>query len=120
MKLALIISDDAKKSVHLVAGECLEAYLPLADMVDISAEVQRLSKRLSKMQSEYDALAARLSSSKVNFLLLLETCNTFFHMLAHIFAYIVFTTLHRCYRYTVYDKVKNMRGIYIISNKDIV
>ncbi|XXG42544.1 hypothetical protein AAC387_Pa01g2799 [Persea americana] len=56
--------DDAKKSVHLVAGECLEAYLPLADMVDISAEVQRLSKRLSKMQSEYDALAARLSSSK--------------------------------------------------------
>ncbi|OVA06796.1 Aminoacyl-tRNA synthetase [Macleaya cordata] len=55
---------DAKQSVHLVAGEGLEAYLPLADMVDISDEVQRLSKRLSKMQSEYDALMARLSSPK--------------------------------------------------------
>ncbi|XP_073107865.1 valine--tRNA ligase, chloroplastic/mitochondrial 2 isoform X2 [Elaeis guineensis] len=56
--------DDAKQSVHLVAGEGLEAYLPLADMVDISAEVQRLSKRLLKMQSEYDALVARLNSPK--------------------------------------------------------
>ncbi|KAH9739041.1 Valine--tRNA ligase 2 [Citrus sinensis] len=55
---------DANQSVHLVASEGLEAYLPLADMVDISAEVQRLSKRLSKMQSEYDGLVARLSSSK--------------------------------------------------------
>ncbi|KAH7666329.1 valyl-tRNA synthetase protein [Dioscorea alata] len=54
--------DYAEQSVHLVAGEGLEAYLPLADMVDISAEVQRLSKRLSKMQSEYDTLIARLSA----------------------------------------------------------
>nr|XP_018681068.1 PREDICTED: valine--tRNA ligase, chloroplastic/mitochondrial 2 isoform X2 [Musa acuminata subsp. malaccensis] len=54
--------DNAKQSVHLVAGEGLEAYIPLADMVDISAELQRLSKRLSKMQSEYDALVARLNS----------------------------------------------------------
>ncbi|KAB1223315.1 Valine--tRNA ligase [Morella rubra] len=53
---------DAKLSVHLVAGEGLEAYLPLADMIDISAEVERLSKRLSKMQTEYDGLKARLSS----------------------------------------------------------
>lgn len=53
--------DHAKQSVHLVAGEGLEAYLPLADMVDVSAEVQRLSKRLSKMQSEYNALVTRLS-----------------------------------------------------------
>lgn len=48
-----------------MAGEGLEAFLPLADMVDISAEVQRLSKRLSKMQLEYDALIARLNSPKV-------------------------------------------------------
>ncbi|URD98722.1 Valyl tRNA synthetase tRNA binding arm [Musa troglodytarum] len=54
--------DNAKQSVHLVAGEGLEAYIPLADMVDISAELQRLAKRLSKMQSEYDALIARLNS----------------------------------------------------------
>ncbi|XP_028801662.1 valine--tRNA ligase, chloroplastic/mitochondrial 2 isoform X1 [Neltuma alba] len=53
---------DADRSVHLVAGEGLEAYLPLADMVDISAEVQRLSKRLSKMQKEYDGFVAKLSS----------------------------------------------------------
>ncbi|XP_062165991.1 valine--tRNA ligase, chloroplastic/mitochondrial 2 isoform X4 [Alnus glutinosa] len=55
---------DAEQSVHLVAGEGLEAYLPLADMIDISAEVERLSKRLSKMQTEYDGLKARLSSPK--------------------------------------------------------
>lgn len=55
---------DAEQSVHLVAGEGLEAYLPLADMIDISAEVERLSRRLSKMQTEYDRLKARLSSPK--------------------------------------------------------
>ncbi|TVU21994.1 hypothetical protein EJB05_31666 [Eragrostis curvula] len=54
--------DDANQSVHIVADEGLEAYLPLADMVDVSEEVKRLSKRLSKMQSEYDALVARLNS----------------------------------------------------------
>ncbi|XP_055800563.1 valine--tRNA ligase, chloroplastic/mitochondrial 2 isoform X1 [Solanum dulcamara] len=53
---------DANQSVHIVAGEGLEAYLPLSDMVDISAEVQRLSKRLVKLQAEYDGLMARLSS----------------------------------------------------------
>ena len=63
--LQLIFSDYAKQSVHLVAGEGLEAYLPLADMVDVSAELLRLSKRISKMQSEYDALIARLSSPSV-------------------------------------------------------
>lgn len=58
-------SGNADQSVHLVAGEGLEAYLPLADMVDITSEIQRLSKRLSKMQTEYDGLITRLSSSKV-------------------------------------------------------
>lgn len=53
---------DANQSVHIVASEGLEAYLPLADMVDISSEVQRLSKRLAKMQAEYDGLMARLNS----------------------------------------------------------
>jgi hypothetical protein len=56
---------DANQSVHIVADEGLEAYLPLADMVDVSEEVKRLSKRLSKMQSEYDALMARLNSQSV-------------------------------------------------------
>lgn len=58
-------SGNTDQSVHLVAGEGLEAYLPLADMIDITAEIQRLSKRLSKMQAEYDGLKARLSSPKV-------------------------------------------------------
>ncbi|XP_040939829.1 valine--tRNA ligase, chloroplastic/mitochondrial 2 isoform X1 [Gossypium hirsutum] len=56
--------EDAKQSVHLIASGGLEAYLPLADMVDISAEVQRLTKRLSKMQTEYEGLKARLNSPK--------------------------------------------------------
>lgn len=60
------IAGDADQSVHIVAGEGLEAYLPLSDMVDISAEVQRLSKRLVKMQAEYDGLVARLNSSSVS------------------------------------------------------
>lgn len=55
---------DANQSVHLVASEGLEAYLPLADMVVISAEVQRLQKRLVKMEQEYKGLKARLSSPK--------------------------------------------------------
>ncbi|WVZ61983.1 hypothetical protein U9M48_011785 [Paspalum notatum var. saurae] len=53
---------DANQSVHIVADEGLEAYLPLSDMVDVSEEIKRLSKRLSKMQLEYDALVARLNS----------------------------------------------------------
>lgn len=63
--LSLVLIDNAKQSVHLVAREGLEAYIPLADMVDISAELQRLAKRLSKMQAEYDALVARLDSPSV-------------------------------------------------------
>ncbi|KAL3596823.1 hypothetical protein D5086_008460 [Populus alba] len=62
--LQMFRQGDANQSVHLVASEGIEAYLPLADMVDISAEVDCLSKRLSKMQVEYDGLVARLSSQK--------------------------------------------------------
>ncbi|XP_047333712.1 valine--tRNA ligase, chloroplastic/mitochondrial 2 isoform X2 [Impatiens glandulifera] len=53
---------DANQSIHLVVGEGLEAYLPLADMVDVSSEVKRISKRLEKMQGEYNAIVARLNS----------------------------------------------------------
>lgn len=65
--VAIVISGDVSQSVHIVASEGLESYLPLADMVDVSSEIQRLSKRLSKMQSEYDALVARLNAPSVCF-----------------------------------------------------
>ncbi|GAB2254750.1 hypothetical protein Droror1_Dr00022559 [Drosera rotundifolia] len=55
---------DANQSVHLVASEGLEAYLPLAGMVDITAELQRLNSRLSKMEGEYGGIVARLGSSE--------------------------------------------------------
>ena len=64
--------------MHLVASEGLEAYLPLAAMVDISAEVQRLQKRLVKMEQEYKGLKARLSSPEVGFLLIIIFLKLFF------------------------------------------
>uniref|UniRef100_A0A803N165 valine--tRNA ligase n=1 Tax=Chenopodium quinoa TaxID=63459 RepID=A0A803N165_CHEQI len=60
------LPEDANQSVHIVASEGLEAYLPLADMVDISAELQRLHKRLIKMEGEYKGLKARLGSPQRN------------------------------------------------------
>ncbi|KAF9683907.1 hypothetical protein SADUNF_Sadunf04G0062800 [Salix dunnii] len=51
-KLCLALAD-ANQSVHLVASEGLEAYLPIADMVGLSAEVERLSQRLSKLQAGF-------------------------------------------------------------------
>lgn len=66
MFIIKLFPGDANQSVHLVASEGLEAYLPLADMVDISAELQRLSKRLAKLQTEYDGHTARLSSPSVS------------------------------------------------------
>jgi valyl-tRNA synthetase len=52
--------------VHLVIAEGLEAYIPLADMVDIGKEVERLQKQVLKLQTEYDSSMKRLSSSKVS------------------------------------------------------
>lgn len=54
--------DDTKQAVHLVIGEGLEAYLPLAGMVDISKEVERLNKQATKLQNEVDGFRKRLSS----------------------------------------------------------
>ncbi|KAL3698531.1 hypothetical protein R1sor_012607 [Riccia sorocarpa] len=55
---------EADQAVHLIIGEGLEAYLPLAGMVDIGKEVERLSKQATKLQAEYDSNIKRLSSSK--------------------------------------------------------
>jgi len=56
---------EANKAVHLVIAEGLEAYLPLADMVDIGEEVERLRKQATKLQADFDSSMKRLSSSKV-------------------------------------------------------
>lgn len=48
-----------------MVAEGLEAYLPLADMVDIGKEVERLNKQASKLQLDFDTSMKRLSSSKV-------------------------------------------------------
>ncbi|KAK7860963.1 valine--trna ligase [Quercus suber] len=56
------ISEEKEVLALLSRLDAQNAYLPLADMIDISAEVERLSRRLSKMQTEYDRLKARLSS----------------------------------------------------------
>ncbi|BBN03099.1 valyl-tRNA synthetase [Marchantia polymorpha subsp. ruderalis] len=55
---------EADQAVHLVIAEGLEAYLPLADMVDIGKEVERLNKQATKLQAEYESNMKRLSSSK--------------------------------------------------------
>ncbi|KAL2645155.1 hypothetical protein R1flu_012742 [Riccia fluitans] len=55
---------EADQAVHLIISEGLEAYLPLADMIDIGKEVERLTKQATKLQSEYDSNMKRLSSSK--------------------------------------------------------
>eukprot|EP00897_Mesotaenium_endlicherianum_P000221 jgi/Mesen1/1019/ME000121S00095 len=52
---------EAEQAVHLVVAEGLEAYLPLAGMVDIAKEVDRLSKQAAKLEAELAAAAKRLS-----------------------------------------------------------
>ncbi|KAH9309417.1 hypothetical protein KI387_037328 [Taxus chinensis] len=54
--------EHAKLAVHLIVREGLEAYLPITDMIDVSTEIKRVSKRLAKLQSEYDAHTKSLTS----------------------------------------------------------
>lgn len=63
LQISSTIPGDANKAIQLVVSEELEAYLPLSDMVDIGSELQRLGKQVSKLQSEFDGLSKRLSSS---------------------------------------------------------
>ena len=50
------------KSVHLVVQEGLEAFLPMADMVDREKELLRLSKQAEKLQKDINGLESRLKS----------------------------------------------------------
>ncbi|CAM6124860.1 unnamed protein product [Calypogeia fissa] len=56
--------NDTDQAVQLVVAEGLKTYLPLAGLVDIGKEVERLTKQATKLQSEYDGNMKRLSSSK--------------------------------------------------------
>jgi len=60
------LAGEANQAVHLVIADGLEAYLPLADMVDIGKEVERLRKQATKLQADYDSSMKRLASSKVS------------------------------------------------------
>lgn len=50
------------QSVHLVVEEGLEAFLPLADMVDREKELGRLTKQAERLQKDINGLESRLQS----------------------------------------------------------
>ena len=50
------------KCVHLLVQEGLEAFLPMADMVDREKELMRLSKQAEKLQKDISGLESRLQS----------------------------------------------------------
>ncbi|CAI5491484.1 unnamed protein product [Closterium sp. Naga37s-1] len=54
----------AAACVHVVAAEGLEAYLPIADMVDVPKELQRLGKQQTKLTADVNSCRSRLSSKK--------------------------------------------------------
>ncbi|CAI5948458.1 unnamed protein product [Closterium sp. NIES-65] len=54
----------AAACVHVVAAEGLEAYLPIADMVDVPKELQRLGKQQTKLTADLNSCRSRLSSKK--------------------------------------------------------
>jgi valyl-tRNA synthetase len=51
--------------VQLVVAEGLEAFLPLAGLVDLEKERERLTKQAAKLEGEVNSLQQRLSSPKV-------------------------------------------------------
>lgn len=60
-------SDDAKQvsaveSIKLVVQDGVEAYLPLAGLIDPEKERRRLEKQASKLSSDIDKLKTRLNS----------------------------------------------------------
>jgi valyl-tRNA synthetase len=45
---------EGKKAVRLIIEDGLEAYLPLADLVDFAKEKERLTKQAGKLQAEIE------------------------------------------------------------------
>lgn len=52
----------AEESAQLVVQDGIEAYLPLAGLVDVEKETQRLKKQSEKLAKEIEKLAKRLES----------------------------------------------------------
>jgi valyl-tRNA synthetase len=51
-----------EQAAHLVAGEGLEAYLPLAGMVDLEREMARLREQMEQARGEIERLNVRLAN----------------------------------------------------------
>jgi valyl-tRNA synthetase len=63
---ATVVSDmqgaPGERAVHCVVQDALEAYLPLAGMVDFAKEKKRLEKQAEKMRKDMAGLESRLNS----------------------------------------------------------
>ena len=59
---ALTAPVPSSQCVHLIVEDGLEAYLPLADLVDREKEIARLTKQAEKLTKDIDGLENRLSS----------------------------------------------------------
>lgn len=59
-------AEDAQQSIHLIVTDSLEAFLPLAGLLDIAKEKQRLGKQATKLEAEVAGLRKRLSASSVS------------------------------------------------------
>eukprot|EP00898_Chlorokybus_atmophyticus_P004926 jgi/Chlat1/5434/Chrsp36S05441 len=55
---------DTENSVQLVVREGLEAWIPLAGLLDIAKELQRLTKQATKLEADVGQIQQRLSSPK--------------------------------------------------------
>ncbi len=62
----LVVAVDMEKPAHSIAGvmEGVEIYLPLAGMVDLQAEREKLQKQLVKLEKEFKVISGKLNNEK--------------------------------------------------------
>jgi len=61
-----LLAENAEQSIHLIVTDSLEAFLPLAGLLDVAKEKQRLGKQATKLEAEVAGLRKRLSASSVS------------------------------------------------------
>ena len=59
---AAMAQEDGLQPVHLVVQDGLEAFLPMAGLVDMDKELARLSKQQTTLDKDVEGLAARLAA----------------------------------------------------------